>query len=188
MIMSISSDASSLRSLLGDLGILGEVGNSILQITQQEQCLMSYVGTLMEKYTNSLRNYVIRSSLISPFEFRNAIFANNPEQVFSYYNKISHLMRHGILVRTTIKGENSLVFIGGFDSAWERDVVTFKAYNGGNAYKAKFSVSSNILPGLYSRETGLAVIPFGAGGAKNWYNFERPAQQVCREMVERTGM
>ncbi len=186
--MSISPDASSLRSLLGDLGILGEVGNSILQITQQEQCLMSYVGTLMEKYTNSTRNYVIRSSLISPFEFRNAIFLNNPEQVFSYYNNISHLVRHGILVRTTIKGENSLVFIGGFDSAWERDVVTFKAYNGGNAYKAKFSVSSNILPGLHSKETGLAVIPFGGGGAKNWYNFERPAQRVCREMVERTGM
>ncbi|MCG3107868.1 hypothetical protein L3N51_00137 [Metallosphaera sp. J1] len=186
--MSINVGEESLRSLLGDLGILGYVGNSILQITQQEQCLINYMGGVMKRYGNSPKSYIVYPSLISPFEFSGSAILNRGEEVRKYYGELSHLVRHGILVRTSVKGEETLVFIGGFDQGWASDVVAFKAYNGGNAYKAKFSVSSNILPGLYSKETGLAVIPFGGGGPQNWYNFRSPAQQVCRDMMERTGM
>ncbi|WP_369609672.1 hypothetical protein [Sulfurisphaera javensis] len=84
------------------------------------------------------------------------------------------------MVRTSRGDKTFLVFIGGYDEGWANSVYSVRIYNGGNAYKAKFT--SSIAPKIFNSNSGLVVIPTTAEGNQYWINFRDPVHQVCRNI------
>ncbi|ARM76003.1 hypothetical protein [Acidianus manzaensis] len=183
--MAIEIGQSIIDSVIENLGLLSYLGNTTYQIVKQEQCTMEYAKNLISKNRGSNKVYQVYPSLISPYEFVTRAVKLDVGNMRSYYNDISHIIRHGILVKTT-KGERTfLAFIGGYDKGWTNSIFSIKIYNGGNAYRTKFS--SKLAPRIFNSNTGLIVIPTTNKGPDDWVNFRNPIQEVCQQQLFQQG-